>query len=126
MGKSVIGSVTDQMLALFTGNLQTMVGTPPSEPPAAVSAADGGNTLRPPAEVPTAEAGPRREAAPPSSSAAGPGRDALALAKGLITDQLSSPGKLLGLLAGVAFVAYRLGRRAGLRAAPAVRTGCPS
>jgi hypothetical protein len=33
----------------------------------------------------------------------------------MVTDQLSSPGKLVGLLAAVAFCAYRLGRRAGLR-----------
>jgi hypothetical protein len=125
MGKSVIGSVTDQMLALFTGNLQTMVGTPTPEPPATVVTsagnAAGGNRVQPPDTTP-AEATRRAEPAPPSSSAAGPSLDALALAKGLITDQLSSPAKLLGLLAVVAFVAYRLGRRAATR----VRTGCPS
>lgn len=101
MGKSVIGSVTDQMLALFTGNLQTMVGTPTSEPPAAVSSTGGLQAATAPPET-----------TPPPPPAAGPSLDALALAKGLITDLLSSPGKLVGLLAVVAFVAYRLGRRA--------------
>jgi hypothetical protein len=39
----------------------------------------------------------------------------LALAKGLLADQLRRPATLFGLLAAVAFVAYRLGRRASGR-----------
>ena len=39
----------------------------------------------------------------------------MTLVKGVITDQLSDPVKLLGLLATVAFIAYRIGRRASGR-----------
>jgi hypothetical protein len=35
----------------------------------------------------------------------------MSLIKGVIADQLSDPVKLLGLLAAVAFIAYRIGRR---------------
>jgi hypothetical protein len=41
----------------------------------------------------------------------------MALAKGMVMDQLSSPGKLLGLIGAVAFISYRIGRRASGRRA---------
>lgn len=47
-----------------------------------------------------------------STPAAAPSLDAMSLVKGVISDQLSDPVKLLGLLATVAFIAYRIGRRA--------------
>lgn len=109
MGKSVIGGVTDQMMALFAENLQNMVGesreevageTPegtPAEPP----------TVRPPSAQPSRPASPKTES--PETSL-----NAVALVTGMIMDRLT-PAKLLGLLAGVAYVAYRLGRRAESR-----------
>lgn len=109
MGKSVIGGVTDQMMALFAENLQNMVGvsrediageTPedkPEHPP----------TVRPPSAQPSRAAFLNNES--PDTSL-----NAVALVTGMIMDWLT-PAKLLGLLAVVASVAYRLGRRAASR-----------
>jgi carbon monoxide dehydrogenase subunit G len=116
MGRSIIGSVTDQMMALFAENLQAMVGNPPSE--AAAPAAAASESPRAAEGTSTAEgtAAPRSPAAPATPPRQAPATadtslNAFALAKGMITDQLSSLPKLLGLLAVVACVAYRIGRR---------------
>lgn len=118
MGRSVIGSVTDQMMALFSENLQAMVtgpapetGEPAAGAPAGQVAETGAATAAPPSPAaPTAPA-PR----PPQAATAESSLNALDLAKGIIMDQLSSLPKLLGVIAAVAFVAYRIGRRAGGR-----------
>lgn len=117
MGKSVIGGVTEQMMALFAANLQALLAEPSGEPPG------GAGPEAPPAPlpgspVPAATAPWPPSARPPAwppASLPDNSLDALSLAKGMLTDQLSNPGKLVGLLAAVAFCAYRLGRRAGLR-----------
>ncbi|TFC07232.1 SRPBCC family protein [Cryobacterium mannosilyticum] len=117
MGKSIIGSVTDQMMALFADNLQAMVtgsGTEPTAPPAAgepaAAPADtapaGSQTSPPPVSRPLQHQAPRTAAT---------SLNALDLAKGMLADQLSNPGKLIGLLTGVAFLAYRIGRAVGRR-----------
>ena len=124
MGKSVIGSVTEQMMALFAGNLQAMLAepgaaagggaAPEAEPAAAPAAAPA---VAAPAAVGTGAA-PQPSApsspppAPPSTSSS---LDAFSLARGIAADQLSSPGKVLGLVAAVACVAYWAGRRSAFR-----------
>lgn len=132
MGKSVIGGVTEQMMALFAANLQTLLAEPAGEAPGeAGQEAPGEAGLEAPGEagqealpvpVPRSPGAPVPAASAPLSPSAPSPRsqpdnslNALSLAKGMLTDQLSSPGKLIGLLAAVAFCAYRLGRRAGLR-----------
>lgn len=153
MGKGVIGSVTEQMMAVFASNLQAMITAPAA---AGSSAADGlpepvpaagldaeaeasaaaakvaaATAPAPSAElpgvpasaVPAAPAPPvpagRRAAAPPTPhtpAPAGAGTlDALSLAKGIAADQLSSPGKVLALVAVVACVAYWAGRCSAFR-----------
>ncbi|UNK45078.1 SRPBCC family protein [Arthrobacter sulfonylureivorans] len=96
MGKSVIGSVTDQMLAVFTKNLQEMIKAPDAKgphngadaaPASAVqaSAAPASATASPTASAPSAPAPPSsaagaqpgsaaytQPAAPPSSSSPAP------------------------------------------------------
>jgi carbon monoxide dehydrogenase subunit G len=128
MGKSVIGGVTEQMMALFAANLQALLAEPPpesEEAPERESPGEPGPVAA--AGIPAVPAGVAPAApvaatvsAPESAPSVPPSDNslnALSLAKGMITEQLSSPGKLLGLLATVAFCAYRLGRRAGLRSA---------
>jgi carbon monoxide dehydrogenase subunit G len=132
MGKSVIGGVTEQMMALFAANLQALLAEPaPEEAPEASPQAPPQSRAEPgpvaAAGIPAVPAGVAPAApvaaavsAPESAPSVPPSDNSLnvlSLAKGMITEQLSSPGKLLGLLAAVAFCAYRLGRRAGLRSA---------
>ena len=126
MGKGVIGSVTEQMMSLFADNLQAMLAeaAPPAPEPvpepeavtepvpasvpepvpasAAVSAPE-------PAPSGAAPSAARREAEPAGSL------DALSLAKGIAAEQLSSPAKVLGVLAVVACIAYWAGRRSAFR-----------
>ncbi|TFD38926.1 carbon monoxide dehydrogenase, partial [Cryobacterium sp. TMT2-10] len=71
----------------------------------------------PPAATPLAAA-PATVPPPPARPAVAPAEtslNALTLAKGILTDQLSSLPRLLGLLAAVAYISYRIGRRAGGR-----------
>lgn len=151
MGKGVIGSVTEQMMALFASNLQAMITT---SAPAAGTATAGGlapaagpGTAGVPAPVPAAKAAaakvaaatataPASElpgvpagavpAAPPRASepapAPGPAGslDALSLAKGIAAEQLSSPGKVLALVAAVACVFYWAGRCSAFRLVRAI------
>ncbi|ABK03414.1 carbon monoxide dehydrogenase subunit G [Arthrobacter sp. PvP102] len=116
MGKSVIGGVTEQMMALFAANLQTLLAEPAGEapgeagqeaPPAPLSGSLGAPVA--------ALSAPLSPSAPSPPSQPDNSLNALLLAKRMLNDQLSNPGKLIGLLAAVAFCAYRLGRRAGLR-----------
>jgi carbon monoxide dehydrogenase subunit G len=130
MGKGVIGSVTEQMMSLFAGNLQAMLAeeTPP---------APGGGPEPAPEAVPEpvpasaaipapASAAETTAAAPPAAGSAAPllqaapaapagSLDALSLAKGIAADQLSSPAKVLGIVAVVAAIAYWAGRRSAFR-----------
>lgn len=124
MGKGVIGSVTEQMMAVFASNLQAMITAPAA---AGSSAADGLPEPVPAAGLDAeAEASPappvpagRRAAAPPTPHTPAPAvagtLDALSLAKGIAADQLSSPGKVLALVAVVACVAYWAGRCSAFR-----------
>jgi len=113
MGKSVIGGVTEQMMALFAANLQTLLAEPAGEAPLE-ALQEAPPAEQPPARVPAVSA-PVSPPTSPSASLPDNSLNVLSLAKGMVTDQLSSPGKLVGLLAAVAFCAYRLGRRAGRR-----------
>lgn len=117
MGKGVITSVTDQMMALFAENLQTMVGepTPAAATAAADSAADSDTSVSGTAASGTAASGTAASApAPPAprapSAPADNSLNAFSLAKGMIADQLKDPAKLIGALAAVASIAFLLGR----------------
>jgi carbon monoxide dehydrogenase subunit G len=121
MGKSVIGGVTEQMMALFATNLQTLLAEPAGQAPLE-AVREAPPAEQPPAPIPGARvpavSAPVSPPTSPSASLPDNSLNALSLAKGIVTDQLSSPGKLIGLiglLAAVAFCAYRLGRRAGRR-----------
>jgi len=146
MGRSVIGSVADQLLGVFTGNLQSMLNSssdpapaggsplqPAAAPPvgttagaapgettapaapagaAAAAAASAASTGELPQAAPTETTGPtgtsHGTSAPPSS--ADSGLDALAVARGMLADQLARPGKVLALLAAAAVLGYLAGR----------------
>ncbi|SDK82112.1 Carbon monoxide dehydrogenase subunit G [Arthrobacter sp. ov407] len=114
MGKGVIGSVTEQMMSLFANNLQAMLteGAPPvAEAPAAPVP-----TVVP--EPASAAGQPAPAAVPepvPASAAPGGSLDGLSLAKGIAAEQLSSPVKVLGVVAVVACIAYWAGRRSAFR-----------
>jgi len=123
MGKSVIGSVTEQMMGLFASNLQAMLAEPGTTAAAATPAAPAPAppaAREPDAREPAAPAG-GASSAPTAPATARPGTppsgslDALSLAKGMAADQLSSPGKVLGLVAAVACLAYWAGRRSAFR-----------
>lgn len=147
MGKGVIGSVTEQMMALFASNLQGMItasgatgaaeagGLPEpvpaagldAEAEAAAAAAKVAATTAPAAaaELPGVPAGavpaaPPKVAAPATAPAAAGSLDALSLAKGMAAEQLSSPGKVLALVAVVACVSYWAGRRSAFRLVRAI------
>jgi hypothetical protein len=123
MGKSVIGSVTEQMMGIFASNLQTMLAEPDAAPR---SPTEGAASAAGPAPVATAP--PPTTAARAAVAAAGTetpspappptptsSLDAFSLAKGIAAGQLSSPGKVAGLLAAVAVLAYWAGRRSAFR-----------
>jgi len=145
MGKGVIGSVTEQMMALFASNLQGMItasgatgaaeagGLPvpaaglDAEAEAAAAAAKVAATTAPAAaaELPGVPAGavpaaPPKVAAPATAPAAAGSLDALSLAKGMAAEQLSSPAKVLALVAVVACVSYWAGRRSAFRLVRAI------
>ncbi|MGY2746732.1 SRPBCC family protein [Arthrobacter sp. UYCu723] len=84
----------------------------PGLPSSAMAAASA-----PAAAAPTAP-NPPTPAAPAAAAPIAPGTgslDALSLAKGVVADQLASPGKVLALLAVVACIAYWAGRRSAFR-----------
>lgn len=124
MGKGVIGSVTEQMMTLFAGNLQAMLaeGTPPAPeavpepaPEAVPEPVPASAAVSAPAPAPTATPAPAPGTTPAGPLPATGSVDALALAKGVAADQLSSPARVLGILAVVAFIAYWAGRRSAFR-----------
>lgn len=109
MGQGVIGSVTDLMMAQFAQNLQAMLtetGPAPAPSPSSLAAQTEGT-------------GPPVAASPvPSTDAAAPAADsldALALARGMMAEQLHDPRRVLTLLALVAVIAYQSGRHAARR-----------
>lgn len=120
MGKSLIGTVTDQMMALFAANLQAMVAEPATAAATAVPAAAAvpAPAASQPAEEAATAQSPGPEPAEPQAAAAAPAPappagsslDGLALAKDVIGQRLRSPGAYLGVLVAVAFIAFRLGR----------------
>lgn len=134
MGKSVIGSVTDQMLAVFTRNLQEMISSPDGRTPAAEADPAPVPPAPSPTQTPARSAEGTKPAAPPSYSAPAPAAapatvpageggdslDGLALVRQIIAGQLRSPGKVLGLVLAVAALAHLSGRRSGRRRALAV------
>ncbi|HEX9227748.1 MAG TPA: SRPBCC family protein [Arthrobacter sp.] len=139
MGKGVIGSVTEQMMGLFASNLQGMIASPgkAGEPAAAggasapgmdaeaEAAAAAAKVSAPTAPAPAAElpgvppgavpAAPSRASAPAPAPAPAGSLDALSLAKGIAAEQLSSPGKVLALVAVVGCVSYWAGRCSAFR-----------
>lgn len=145
MGKGVIGSVTEQMMGLFASNLQAMIASPgiagkqavAGEPAAAGGASAPGldaeaeadaaaaKVSAPTAPAPAAElpgvppgavpAAPSRASAPAPAPAPAGSLDALTLAKGIAAEQLSSPGKVLVLVAVVGCVSYWAGRCSAFR-----------
>ncbi|MET1064840.1 MAG: SRPBCC family protein [Arthrobacter sp.] len=120
MGKGVIGSVTEQMMALFASNLQAMT----TAPRAAGGTAGAGAPEPVPEPVPTAEEAAAKAAAPvpPPAPAPAPAGslDTLSLAKGMAAEQLSSPGKVLVLVAVVACASYWAGRLSAFRTIRAI------
>ena len=116
MGQGVIGSVTDQMMLQFAQNLQAMLSEngSPKVVPESPSAGE------PPVAVPVtalSSAPPLASASPPkpATPAAASSLDATALVRSMVMAQLQEPGRLLQVIAAVAFIAYRLGVRAGRR-----------
>lgn len=90
----------------------TAAAPPPGAGPAGARAPGPGPSGAGPSGAGPSGAGPaalRRPAAPAGSL------DALSLAKGIAADQLSSPAKVLGIVAVVACIAYWAGRRSAFR-----------
>ena len=140
MGRGVIGSVTEQMMALFANNLQAMLAEGAAPVPeqgpeatsapapasaaqavpepvpasAAVSAPAAGTTAAAPTTTASTAAAPAMAGAAAGAAPAG-SLDALSLAKGIAVDQLSSPATVLGVVAVVACIAYWAGRRSAFR-----------
>ena len=108
MGKSVIGSVTEQMMGLFATNLQAMLAGPEAAAESAGAAAAAPTAPASTAHVPASPV-------PAAAAPAGTSLDALSLAKGIAAGQLSSPGRVAGLVAAVALLAYWAGRRSAFR-----------
>lgn len=111
MGRGVIGSVTDQMMAQFAQNLQVML----TEAGPAVEA--------PVAPAPTAG---NPAAATATTATTGDSLNAVTLAGGMLDAQLRDPRRSLQLVALVAVVAYALGQRAGPRSLHWVNRSSPS
>ena len=121
MGKGIIGGVTDQMMALFAQNLQTMLsesGTPSPEPEPTGETADAESpsAAQPRAHKPM-QAAPVRAtpASPAHATPANTSLNAFDLVMGMFNDQLTKPGRVFGAVAVIAFVSFRLGRRVGER-----------
>ena len=125
MGKGVIGSVTEHMMSLFADNLQAMLAeAAPPEPEAEAVTEPVPASIPEPVSASAAVSGPEPAGADRSGAAPSAARreaepagslDALSLAKGIAADQLSSPVKVLGVLAVVACIAYWAGRRSAFR-----------
>ena len=115
MGRSIITSVTQQMVELFASNLQKMVEEELSPPSGAETAA----TMPDASPIPAAPDTPSTPAAPAAPAKPAPPRapvrpenslNALSLARGVMVDQLRSPIKLGTALLIAAFVGFLIGR----------------
>ena len=142
MGKSVIASVTEQMMGLFAENLQTVLQTPPASPDEDVVQPDQPNTTpaqpdtapaqsetpadttptqpaptvaAPTSAAPTAATPVRPNAQPAPRSQPDNSLNALSLAKGVIADQLSNPAKRGAVLVSVGVVGFLIGRKSARR-----------
>lgn len=116
MGKGVIGSVTEQMMTLFANNLQAMLAEGPRPVPEAPAEPVPAAVPEPVPASAAPEPAPAAVPVPvPASAAPGGSLDALSLARGMAAEQLSSPVKVLGVVAVVACVAYWAGRRSAFR-----------
>lgn len=134
MGKSIIGGVTDQMMALFAENLQKMVGEAredtAGEPPEGIREDSSGerptepgephegraesHQVRPASSRPSQSPSPNTASPSTGSPNTATSLNAVALVTGMIMDRLT-PTKLLYLVSAVAYVSYRLGRRSASR-----------
>jgi carbon monoxide dehydrogenase subunit G len=118
MGQGVLQDVSGRLVDTFARNLQAMLaaGEPPEpEIPARPAAEDEPRFARP-AQAPGPP--PAHAARPPAQPAPQPAGDALdlgALGGEVIARRLRDPRALGGVLAVVALVAYRLGRRSRRR-----------
>jgi carbon monoxide dehydrogenase subunit G len=117
MGKSVINSVTQQMMGLFATNLQRMVEEELSggAPESAGSAQAAQAPKAPPAPIPPAPTaaapGPTPATHPPSTNPDDNSLNALSLARGVIVDQLQNPYKLGAALLAAGLIGFLIGRR---------------
>ena len=111
MGKSVITSVTQQMVELFAANLQQMVEEELSGGsgggPAASEAA--GRTATTPAAT-TASAAPENSSPPRAPAPATSSLNVLSLARGVVMDQLQNPVKLAAALLAAGLAGFVIGR----------------
>ncbi|MDQ1529185.1 MAG: uncharacterized protein QOH77_975, partial [Actinomycetota bacterium] len=111
MGKSIINSVTEQMVGLFAKNLQAMVLED-------LGSGSGGAASQDSASESTGSGSAASENAPPVGSAAKSDKpvrsdnslNALSLARGVVADQLSNPAKLAALLVAVGGLGFLIGR----------------
>lgn len=126
MGQGVIGKVTDQMMEQFAQNLQAVVSSSPADGGATAAGVealseDGRQAVDGPVPATSAPASPavtpsaEPVAGRPTAPAPDDSLDALALARGVLEEQLRDPRRVLTVLAVVALVAYKLGQRATRR-----------
>ncbi|WP_426623382.1 SRPBCC family protein [Leifsonia sp. McL0607] len=131
MGRSIIDSVTKQMVGLFASNLQAIIeeemapeagsgstSATATAPTAGRDSAAQANTAQSSSRPASSQPAPPRPAATrPASSAATPNDslDAMSIAQGVIADQLRDPVKLGAVLVGVGVLGYLIGRRRGRR-----------
>jgi carbon monoxide dehydrogenase subunit G len=108
MGKSIINSVTEQMVGLFARNLQAMVEEDLGAASGESGSGDSGSRG-------AGSGSAASENAPPTDSSAQSDNslNAFSLVRGVVTDQLSNPVKLVGLLAVVGALGFLIGRLYG-------------
>ena len=113
MGKSVITSVTQQMVELFAANLQQMVEEELSGGGGGASKASASEATGPAATTPaatTASAAPEKPSPPRVPAPATSSLNALSLARGVVMDQLQNPVKLTAALLTVGLAGFLIGR----------------
>jgi carbon monoxide dehydrogenase subunit G len=112
MGKSVIASVTEQMMGIFANNLQAMViadlgsGEPATAPGEGAASQHSGGSAAPSAPAASVPPTARASSTPPVDNSL----NALSLVRGVVTDQLKNPAKLVGLLLVVGTIGFLIGR----------------
>ncbi|NEN05954.1 SRPBCC family protein [Diaminobutyricibacter tongyongensis] len=110
MGKSVINSVTQQMIGLFAANLQQLVEDELAG--GAAGAATATAPTEPTADPPTppAPASAATPAPPRAQVAAENSLNGLSLVRGVFADQLQNPFKLAAALLAAGFIGFLIGR----------------